>query len=494
MPVKRWKHQNLIKLKAFQRRFIAGVMRPGNLTSALSVSRGNGKSTLSAWLSLQTLSPGSPLFEPGAVNHIVASSVGQARRTTFGLLRKMVETLPHHGTDYRISDNAVSARILHTASQTEVSVLPASGKSAMGLVLARWVVADEPASWKASDGQLMADAILDSHGKPGVGLRVIFVGTLSPAGEGHWWPELVESAPSSSNHVSLYQGHRKTWDSWNSIQRANPLMVQFPESRRFLLDQRDKARTDSRLRARFMSYRLNLPSKDESEVVLTVEDWQRSLTRPVPSRDGRPIVGIDLGGSRAWTAAVAIWPNGRTEAVALIPGLPSIREQEKRDSVPKDLYQRLVDSGSLIPADGLRMPPPAQLVEYVKEWRPRVLVCDRFRLSELKDARPPCPIVTRISRWSESSEDIRALRRMATDGPLSVAAGSRQLLQVSLAAARAVSDDSGNVRLRKSSANFSRDDVAQSLILAAGQWARERPRRGRSVAVFAPLDGKVIAI
>ena len=494
MAIKRWQHQNLLKLKAFQRRFVAGVMRPDTLTSALSIARGNGKSTLSAWLSLQAIAPGSPLFEAGAVNHIVASSTGQARRTVFGILRRMVQTLPGHGTAYRINDNAVSARILHTATNTEISVLPASGKGAQGIVLARWIVADEPGSWKTQDGELMQAAILDSHGKPGVRLRTIFVGTLSPAGEGHWWPEMVESGSSKTTHVACYQGDREKWDSWQSIQRANPLMREFPESRRFLLDQRDKARLDSRLRARFMSYRLNLPSKDASEVVLTVEDWQRSLVRPVPSRDGRPIVGIDLGGSRAWTAACGIWPSGRVEAVALIPGIPDIRAQEKRDQVPRGVYQRLVDSGQLIPAHGLRMPSPAQLVEHVRAWRPRVIVCDRFRLAELRDSRPPCPIVTRISRWSESSEDIRALRRIAADGPLSIAAGSRQLLQVSLAAARAVSDDAGNVRLRKSSANFSRDDVAQALILAAGQWARERPRTGRSVYVFARPGEKVIAV
>ncbi len=67
--------------------------------------------------------------------------------------------------------------------------------------------------------------------------------------------------------------------------------------------------------------------------------------RIVPERKGRPVVGVDLGGGRAWSAAVAVYPNGRTEALACAPGIPDIRTQEKRDRVPKGTYSRLVDDG-----------------------------------------------------------------------------------------------------------------------------------------------------
>ena len=54
-----------------------------------------------------------------------------------------------------------------------------------------------------------------------------------------------------------------------------------------------------------------------------------------------------------------------------------------------------------------------------------------------------------MTRWSESSEDIRALRKMAKDGPLSVDPGSAALLEASLAVASVKNDDAGNVRLQK---------------------------------------------
>ena len=44
--------------------------------------------------------------------------------------------------------------------------------------------------------------------------------------------------------------------------------------RRKLLEERNEARGDTRLKARFLSYRLNLPSADESTLLLdVVADW-----------------------------------------------------------------------------------------------------------------------------------------------------------------------------------------------------------------------------
>ena len=80
----------------------------------------------------------------------------------------------------------------------------------------------------------------------------------------------------------------------------------------------------------------------------------------------------------------------------------------------------------------------------------------------------------RVSRWSEASFDIRALRQMALDGPLAVDEGSQALIATSLSQAMVKSDDDGNTRLvKKGTNNASRDDVAQGLVLAAGALARK---------------------
>ena len=255
-------------------------------------------------------------------------------------------------------------------------------------------------------------------------------------------------------------------------------MAAFPESRKTLLEERDAARRDSRLKARFLSYRLNCPTEDELSVLLTVDEWRRVLARAVPERRGRPAVGVDCGAGRAWSAATAIWPSGRVESVAIAPGTPGLVEQEKRDRVPTGTYQKLAASGVLTTDGDRRVPRVSALVDRLLAWHPASVTCDRFRLTEFQDAiRGRVAVLPRVQRWSEASEDIRAVRRLALDGPLAVAHESRGLLGASLAASRVESDAQGSLRLiKRGSNNTGRDDAAVSLALACG--AHTRRRRG----------------
>ena len=239
---------------------------------------------------------------------------------------------------------------------------------------------------------------------------------------------------------------------------------------------------DTRLRARYLSYRLNIPSVDDAETLLTVDDWKRVEGRAVPDAEGRPIVGVDLGGGRAWSAAVAIWPSGRAEALAVAPGIPDLEAQEKRDRVPAGTYRRLFDLGQLGVAEGLRVQPPGQLWASIRaRWgKPKVIILDRFRLAEMQDAvKGGARLEPRVTRWSEAAFDIRSLRKLAKDGPLAVEADSRMLTAVSLSRARVKNDDAGNTRLVKNGTNnTARDDVAQALTLAAGGVERQPKRSG----------------
>ena len=225
-----------------------------------------------------------------------------------------------------------------------------------------------------------------------------------------------------------------------------------------------------------MSYRLNVPSSDESAILLTVDDWKLATARPVGIPAGRPIVAIDLGSGRAWSAAVAVWQSGRIEAIALSPGIPDLDEQERRDLVPRGTYHKLVANGSLSLAEGLRVPSPLKLFERVCDtWGvPVSIICDRHRLSELRDAvGNSCPVEGRVTRWFDAATDIRALRKGVRDGPFSIDEGSRSLLIASLSVAYVKSDDQGNTRLAKDGKhNRARDDVAAALLLSAGAFDR----------------------
>ncbi len=465
-------------LLPFQKRFLKRALAPGVDVACLSLPRGNGKTFLAAHILTRGMTPGDPLHYPGTEYLLCASSIEQARLA----FRFVVAALGGvDNTDYRFNDSVTRLAILHKASSTKLRVISSNGKSAMGIVNTRILVADEPGSWEVVGGELMANAILTSLGKPGSPMKAIFIGTLAPALNG-WWHDLVADGSRGKTYVQSLTGKPDKWADLREIKRCNPLTAISSEFLDKLKEERAEAWRDTRLKARFLSFRLNLPSADSAAMLLTVEDWQQVCAREVPERDGRPLVGLDLGQNRSWSAAVAIFPSGRTEALAIAPGVPDVAAQERRDRVSPNTYRKLVDSGLLRLAEGLQVPTVAQVWAAIQEeWgRPRVIVCDRFRLLDLEDAvKNGARLEPRITRWSESSEDIRALRRGVKDGPFAVALECRSLIEASLAAAMVKNDDAGSVRLVKAGTNNTgRDDACAAWTLAAGAHSRKPVKSG----------------
>ena len=470
------------QLRTFQKQFIKWALAPGIDVAALSIPRGNGKSWLAAHLLERCLTPGDSLHVPGAEYLLCAASIEQAR-LCYRFIRAELE--PMGG--YSFVDSVTRIGITHLKTFTRLRVLSSNGKTAMGIVNCPLLVADEPGSWETNGGTLMFDAIVTALGKPNSPMRTVFIGTLAPS-MGGWWHDLIADGSKGSTYVQALQGNVEAWDTWAEISKANPLTAISPEFRKRLLEERDAARLDSRLKGRFLSYRLNRPSGDESTVLLTVTDWEAVVAREVPPRAGQPIVGVDLGGGRAWSATVALYPNGRVEARAVAPGIPDLEEQERRDRVPGGTYKKLYDLGQLEIAEGLRVQPPAQLWDMIREtWgKPQVIICDRFRLAELQDAiGNKARLEPRVSRWSEAAFDIRSLRQMALDGPLAVDEDSQALLATSLSKAMVKSDDQGNTRLvKRGTNNQSQDDAASALTLACGALARKpKPAVMRSLGL-----------
>ena len=460
------------KLRRFQLDFVRAVENPKYDTVALSGPRNLGKTFIAAHVLARCLTPGDVLHQPGKEYILGAASIEQAR-LTYQFIRSELEPTG----EYRWIDSTTRLGATHVATNNKLRAISSNAKTSFGLVNVPLVVLDEPGALENVGGSMLSDSLFTAQGKVGSKLKLVLIGTLAPmaTSAGHWWFDLIHGGTTGTKHVQLFQGNAETWDTWTTIRKANPLTSISRDFRKKLLEERDEARGDTRLAARFKSYRLNLPSADASSMLLDVADWELVTARTVPERSGKPIVGIDLGGGRAWSSAVAVWENGRVEALALAPGIPDIASQEKRDRVPAGLYAKLLTEGTLTVAEGLRVQPAALLWELVRgAWgQVALVVCDRFRLTDLQDAIDPgVALEARVTRWSDAAADIRALRKVAKDGPLSVEAGSRALLIASLAAAHVKSDDAGNTRLVKNSSNSSRDDVAAALTLAAGAFAR----------------------
>ena len=463
----------MVKLLRHQQTFVRRSFAPNVDTAALSLSRGEGKSELAAWILERALTPGHAWNVPGSEYLLGAASLEQARNV-FRPLRAALEPTG----EYRFIDSVTRVGLVHKPSNTRLRVMSSNAKTAFGIRDCPLAILDEPGAWETTGGTLMFDALRTAQGKPDSPLRLIFIGTLAPAESG-WWHDLIENGSRGSIYVQAIQGRRDRWDTAPEIRRCNPLKWRYPESRRKLFEERDEARRDSRLKAAFMSYRLNVPSRDDSAVLLTVDDWQLATGRPVGLPIGPPIVAIDLGGGRSWSAAVAIWQSGLIDAIACAPGIPDLAAQERRDHVPRGSYERLRDAGLLAVAEGLHVQPPAQLWRAIVErWSaPIRVVCDRFRLGELTDVvRGASILEPRVWQWSEASADIRALRRMVRDGPLSVTPSAAPLFVESLTAAAVENDTSGNTRLiKRGMANAARDDVAAALVLVAGAYERAEP-------------------
>ena len=206
---------------------------------------------------------------------------------------------------------------------------------------------------------------------------------------------------------------------------------------------------------------------------MTTAEWERVCARPVPAYEGKPVIGVDLGGNRSWSAACAVWPSGRIEAWALAPGVPSLADQERDDQVAPDSYSELVRSGGLSVDAGRAVPSVARLLSRVWAWEPLALICDNYRAPELHQvAGGRVRVIERARSGGESTSNVQSLRSRLLDTGSGVVAESRALLGAAWAQTNLVIGNDGLTKVTKLDNRRSRDDAAAALLLAAGEQAR----------------------
>ena len=471
--------QQRVTVLPFHRRWILDAFHPDIQIAALSCPRGSAKTWLSGQLAALAMRPGSPTWKTGIETLVVSASLEQSR-ILLGFVR---EALADVYDEYRWLDSGQRLAVTHRATGTKLRVLSSSAKRAMGLSQFSAIYADEPGAWENRGGALMWDALRQSLGKL-PGQRLVLIGTRAPADAGAWWPSLLDAGSGTGTHVTVLSSpDDEPWDAWNTIRTTNPLVMHNPDLRKTILRERDDARRNESLRPAFLAYRLNRQVDVYNDVLVKAEDWRAVEGRVVPPRHGKAIVGLDLGSERSWSGAWCLWPNGRSECYAVCPGIPDLAERERQDAMPKGVYQRLHDDGVLLVDKGLRVSRPSTLIDYMvneKNISIEAIVCDRFMLGTLQDAvTGRWPVVPRVTRWSEATEDIAGFRRLVADGPLSIVPECRGLARVALAGASVASDDQGSVRLQKKRHGRSRDDVAVAGTLAAGALVRSLARGQR---------------
>ena len=382
----------------------------------------------------------------------------------------------------------------HLDSRARVRVISSDSRRALGLgASVRLIVADEPGAWGPTSGRRLWDAMTTALGKRRT--TVVAVGTLAPApvtGPASWWPSVVASGSGDGRHVSLLQADPAKCRDFSEVLRVNPVAAINPHLRR-TLEREHEAALSSEMAARtFRQYRLNIPGDPvDTQPLVTAAEWARVCARPVPACEGAPIIGVDLGGSRSWSAACAVWPSGRVESWALAPGVPSLAEQEREDQVSEGAYRELVRSAGLSVDAGQHVPSIERLLSRIWTLEPSCIVCDPYRAAELHQVvSGRVRIVERARGGGESTSNVQALRSLLLDSNAGVTTMSRDLLGAAFAQTSLVIDGSGITKVTKARAKRSRDDAAAALLLAAGEAAR-RPAPVALRGAFISREGAV---
>ena len=355
-------------------------------------------------------------------------------------------------------------------------IISSDSRRALGIgASVRLIVADEPGSWGPVAGRRLWDAILTSLGKRRTTLCAI--GTLAPApltGPSAWWPAFIASGSGDGRHIALLQADHDKWRDFDEVLRVNPVAAINPHLRRTLEREHEVALKSEMAARTFRQYRLNIPGDPvDQQPLVTAPEWERVVARPVPDREAQPIIGIDLGGSRSWSAACAIWPSGRIESWALAPGVPGLADQERDDQVPEGSYADLARSCGLAVDEGRSVPDIGLLLSRIWAWSPAVLVCDPYRVQELHQVvAGRTRIVERARGGGESTSNVQALRALLLDSTAGVTEATRGLLGAAFAQTSLEIDSSGITKVTKARAKRSRDDAAAALLLAAGEQAR----------------------
>lgn len=483
----------------WQARFLRGVR--GVRTAALTVPRSNGKTYLAARMARDYLL--GPERDSECV--IVASSYGQAK-VLYRYAVQMVRAEGHNPDDrkeWQFQDSSNRGLLRSRRTGQSIRALGCDPQRAHGRRFGLALL-DEPAQWPNTRDEMLA-AIQTGAGKIEAS-RIVALGTR-PADPDHWFSRWLSGG---AGYVQSHAAKRSDPPYWlKTIRKANPSYDHLPALRADVLAQRERAKVSAADRASYLSLALNLGTPDTLEALLIdPDDWTDCEVGALPPATGGYALGVDLGSGAAMTAAAGYWPEtGRLEALGCFGGIPDLTERGRADMVG-ERYATMYRAGDLVLQEGRRVPHVGRfLSRCLDRWGvPAVIVADRWREGELRDgleaARcPMVPLIVRGQGFKDGGQDVRAFRRAALSGKVSVL--KSLLVRAAIHEARVAMDPAGNAKLAKGGQGKrrlrARDDVAAAAILAIAEGSRAyRPQDTPSPVPVkrperpAPVSGPVV--
>ena len=486
-----------IELYDWEIDFVKGVLE--NQTSALTVARGNGKTTLVAALGLIAFIGCLSRWRGQVL--IVASSLNQGKLSfdhIMCFMAEMLETVELPGGQgvlrpkdlrWKVHNNTHICMIEDRLTQSNLIVLGSDAKRAHGRA-PHMVIADEPAKWVDNNGRKMFAALKTSLGKQ-YASKMVVLGTR-PEERDHWFGRMCDDGLD----VDYVQNHScKMGDdddfSEESINKANPSLKHMPDLAMALEKERMAAMKGGEALTLWRALRLNMgtPETEAVQKLVSVENWD-AVCQPdmIKRRSGPVAVGIDLGSGISMSCAALYWPDtGRLEAYGAFPAEPDLF-QRGRDDIVGERYVRMFERGELSLFPGRATNNGAFLSKIFEEKLKGEIIlgtiADRYKKLDMEQAIQSSGLsfsIVRlqwraVGRGPDGSADIRAFRRAVMS--LEVNCDKSLMMESAIAESVVKPDHNGNEALDKARHN-GRNDAVQAAVLAVGLGQRHKhPQKG----------------
>ena len=444
----------------WQYQWLCGAYKKGVREAGLSVARKNGKSGLIAAVLLAHLD--GPLGWP-YWRGLVTSETGALAAELRGAVEKTAEVSKLENIR---CVKTPAPGVIYGANGQKVDILAADRSSghATGVDLA---LIDEAGLLRENKRELWNAVYTAISGRDGR------FWCISIQGDGPMFRQMRERSASPSTHFVTFEPPKDCkLDDVSAWHSANPGLASGIKSIAYMKDAAERALLTPADEASFRAYDLNQPQDPSREMICSVSDWEQCVTDDLPPREGKALLGLAIGGPRAMSCAVALWPeNGRVEAWGAFPSIPDLKRRGKGDGVGR-LYMNMEIRGELKVYEGRITPVEAFLSDVfdrLGKTRLISLSCNVNRQAEVMDGLDALGERVRVhwrSTPNEKSFDIRRAQRTILGGALR--------LKENLMLESAIRDSSivrnADMEMKLETARFGgRINALEALVAACGQ-------------------------
>ena len=485
------------ELQDWQREFLLKSYRPGCGESTLSTARKNGKSTLLGALICYFLSRHG--LRTGWRGIAVSVGGPQAQQ-----LFQDTHELMTASSLYSILDEDTETPLLRSMrtspgrfvvdSRSAEFRMMTSNRDASGVgASADLVLLDEIGAYPEGSRSLVRNMETSTSARGGRTIAISVEGVANGfmADRYRRW----KSDPARFHYRRYAAPEECTLDDEAAWRAANPGLGSI-KSLDYMRAESFKALMTPGDQPSFRNLELNQRVSELNDLLCTPDDWMRIETTALPARDGPLIVGIDLGGARAFSAAVAVWPvTGRVEGLQAIGGLPSLIDRGRSDGVD-NRYLRMRDEGILHVIEDSELVEHTEFIGLIEDrfGIPDICLADEYRRAEFVAAlRATGAIATwpnvqlrRMGAGPSGGEDLRALQRAIVRRDISVFGPS--VAWTSAIAETAVryhpTTRAPSIKPRRSTARI---DLIAAATLALGAMSRWKDEQAAIMADTGPV-------